>query len=103
MPAEDEQSSPVESLLRPRPGGSNVPATRGRPRAHRRRAVLAGVLALGDGGDLALVLVVVGGVVLLVRNLDERREGGPPPPGPPATPPPAPYQTPLPTYQPQPT
>ena len=105
MPADDEQSSPVESLLHRGPGGSN----RARDAAAAGALVvaglvLAGVLALGDARDLALVLVVVGGAFFLVRNLQERRDGGPPQPAvpEPAPPPPAPYETPLPTYQPQP-
>jgi phage shock protein PspC (stress-responsive transcriptional regulator) len=105
MPAEDEQSSPVESLLHRGPGGSS----RARDAAAAAALVigglvLAGVLALGDARDLALVLVVVGGAFFLVRNLQERREGGPPQPAvqAPVAPPPAPYETPLPTYQPQP-
>jgi phage shock protein PspC (stress-responsive transcriptional regulator) len=104
MPAEDEQSSPVESLLHRGPGGSN----RARDAAAAGALivaglVLAGVLALGDARDLALVLIVVGGAFFLVRNLQERRDGvpRPPVPGPPA-PPPAAYETPLPTYQPPP-
>jgi phage shock protein PspC (stress-responsive transcriptional regulator) len=105
MPADDEQSSPVESLLHRGPGGSN----RARDAAAAGALViaglvLAGVLALGDARDLALVLVVVGGAFFLVRNLQERRDGGPPQPAvpQPTPPPPAPYETPLPTYQPQP-
>jgi phage shock protein PspC (stress-responsive transcriptional regulator) len=105
MPADDEQSSPVESLLHRGPGGGN----RARDAAAAGALViaglvLAGVLALGDARDLALVLVVVGGAFFLVRNLQERRDGGPPQPAvpEPAPPPPAPYETPLPTYQPQP-
>jgi phage shock protein PspC (stress-responsive transcriptional regulator) len=104
MPADDEQSSPVESLLHRGPGGSN--RTRDAAAAGAlviAGLVLAGVLALGDARDLALVLVVVGGAFFLVRNLQERRDGGPPQPAvpEPAPPPPAPYETPLPTYQPQ--
>jgi phage shock protein PspC (stress-responsive transcriptional regulator) len=105
MPADDEQSSPVESLLHRGPGGCN--RTRDAAAAGAlviAGLVLAGVLALGDARDLALVLVVVGGAFFLVRNLQERRDGGPPQPAvpEPAPPPPAPYETPLPTYQPQP-
>ncbi|HEY7101924.1 MAG TPA: PspC domain-containing protein [Mycobacteriales bacterium] len=104
MPAENEQSSPVESLLHRGPGGSN----RARDAAAAAALViaglvLAGVLALGDARDLALVLIVVGGAFFLVRNLQDRRDGSPPQPAVPAPPPPAPYETPLPTYQPQPT
>jgi phage shock protein PspC (stress-responsive transcriptional regulator) len=105
MPAEGEESSPVESLLHRGPGGSN----RARDAAAAAALViaglvLAGVLALGDARDLALVLVVVGGAFFLIRNLPERRDGGPPRPAvqAPAPPPPAPYEAPLPTYQPPP-
>jgi phage shock protein PspC (stress-responsive transcriptional regulator) len=105
MPAEDEQVSPAESLLHRGPGGSN----RARDAAAAGALVvaglvLAGVLALGDARDLALVLIVVGGAFFLVRNLQERREGGPPQPAipEPPPPPPAPYEQALPVYQPLP-
>jgi phage shock protein PspC (stress-responsive transcriptional regulator) len=105
MPADDQDVSPAESLIHRGPGGGN----RARDAAAAGALViaglvLAGVLALGDARDLALVLVVVGGAFFLIRNLQERREGGPPLPAAPEPPPPPPaaYETPLPTYQPQP-
>jgi phage shock protein PspC (stress-responsive transcriptional regulator) len=100
LPADDQEVSPAESLLHRGPGGG----TRTRDAAAAGALivaglVLAGVLALGDARDLALVLVIVGGAFFLVRNLPERRAGEPPLPMAPE-PPPAPYETPLPTYQP---
>jgi phage shock protein PspC (stress-responsive transcriptional regulator) len=102
LPADDQQVSPAESVIHRGPGGS----TRARDAAAAGALivaglVLAGVLAVGDARDLALVLVIVGGAFFLVRNLPERRAGGPPLPVAPE-PPPAPYETPLPTYQPAP-
>jgi phage shock protein PspC (stress-responsive transcriptional regulator) len=103
LPADDQPVSPAESLIGRGTGGSN----RARDAAAAGAlivagCVLAGVVALGDARDLALVFIVVGGAFLVIRNLQERRGGSPQPitPGPP----PPPYQAfePLPTYQPTP-
>jgi phage shock protein PspC (stress-responsive transcriptional regulator) len=109
LPAADQQASPVESLIGRNPGGSR----RARDTAAALALVLAGlvlagVLALGDARDLALVLILVGGGFFLIRNLQDRRAGGPPQPaGPePYQPAPAAYETVPPTgataYQPGP-
>jgi phage shock protein PspC (stress-responsive transcriptional regulator) len=92
LPADDQPMSPAESLI----GRGTSGSSRSRDVAIAvgliaAGLVLAGVLTLGDGGDLALVLVVVGGAYFLLRHLQERREGGPPQPVAPA-PPPVPYQ-----------
>jgi phage shock protein PspC (stress-responsive transcriptional regulator) len=102
LPADDQEVSPAESVIHRGPGAG----TRARDAAAAGALivaglVLAGVLALGDARDLALVLVIVGGAFFLIRNLPERRAGGPPLPVAPE-PPPAPYETPLPAYQPTP-
>jgi phage shock protein PspC (stress-responsive transcriptional regulator) len=81
LPADDQPVSPAESLIGRGTSGSN----RSRDAAVAvgliaAGLVLAGVLILGDGRDLALVLVLVGGAFFLIRNLQERREGGPPQP-----------------------
>ena len=91
LPADDEPSSPVESLIGRGSGGRRAGDVVQAALLVVVGLILAGVLARGDGGDVFLLLVVVAGIVLLVRNLDERREGRPPPP-PPVTPPPAAYQ-----------
>ncbi len=91
LPADDEPSSPVESLIGRGSGGRRAGDVVQAALLIVVGLILAGVLARGDGGDVFLLLVVVAGIVLLVRNLDERREGRPPPP-PPVTPPPAAYQ-----------
>lgn len=95
LPAEDKQVSPAESLIG-RGGDTKVSDAVKAVGLVIAGLVLAGVLALGDGGDVALLIVVTGGAVLLVRHLSDRREGGPPqpdaPPAPPATP--QPYEQP---------
>ncbi|HZB50422.1 MAG TPA: PspC domain-containing protein, partial [Mycobacteriales bacterium] len=92
LPAEDEPTSPVESLI-------------GRGTTGRRAGdvllalglvvfglIFAGILANGDAGDVVLCLLVVGGLVLLIRNLDERRDGQPSAAPPSLTTPPPAYQ-----------
>ncbi|HST64744.1 MAG TPA: PspC domain-containing protein, partial [Mycobacteriales bacterium] len=101
LPADDQQSSPVESLI----GRGTRGPSRGRDTLVAAALivaglVLAGVVAIGDARDLALCLLVVGGAYFLIRNLNERRQGGPPQPVAPEPPPvayqafdtPAPYQ-----------
>jgi phage shock protein PspC (stress-responsive transcriptional regulator) len=103
LPADDQPTSPVESLIgRGSRGSSRTRDTAAAAALIAAGLVLAGVVAVGDARDLALCLLVVGGAYFLLRNLRERREGGPPQPAAPE-PPPVPYQAfdvPPPVYQP---
>ena len=92
LPADDQPTSPVESLIGRGTGGSNrARDTAAAAAMVAAGLVLAGVVAVGDARDLALCLLVVGGAYFLLRNLRERRQGGPPQPIAPE-PPPVAYQ-----------